>query len=235
MKRVFTALLLLLIYINVSAQGSKRVKNLPNYDQRLWHFGFTVGCNQMGFRIDRCDDFFDRSDIWGIEATKFTGFHLGPISNLRLNRYLDLRMMFNLSFNQRDLTYYYKEADQTKMLNHNMSIHSTMLEFPVCIKYKAERWVNFAPYVIAGFNYKYDIGAKKEPKAEELPKIKLQSHDPSLEWGGGFDIYMQYFKLSVELKYSMGFNNILKYDDSMYTNSINKLTSNALILSLHFE
>jgi hypothetical protein len=109
------------------------------------------------------------------------------------------------------------------------------LEFPVHFKFKAERWGNFAPYLIAGGCYKYDLSAGKSKNGEELP-IKLLKHDPCAEWGGGFDFYLQYFKLSVELKYSLGFYNTLdKSLNNEYTNSINKLTSNAMILSLHFE
>lgn len=235
MKKITILALLISLAIPTLAQRHRIVKNLPNYDQKTWHFGFTVGGNNMGFRIDKCDDFFDRGDIYGIEAEKKTGFHIGPIANYRLGKYFDLRGMFYLSFNQRDLIYYYKEDGSNEMLSHRMMINSTMLEFPVCIKYKAERYGNVAPYLVAGACYKYDLGANKAVKASELPKIKLMKHDPCAEWGGGLDFYLQYFKLSVELKYSLGWKNMVKYDDTMYTNCINKLTSNALMLSLHFE
>ncbi|MBR6277789.1 MAG: PorT family protein [Bacteroidales bacterium] len=233
--RIICILILIFLGSDLSAQYSKTVKNLPQYDNKLWHFGFTVGCNNMGFKIDRSDDFFALEDMYGIEAEKFTGFHIGPISSLRICKYLDLRMMFNLSFNQRDLVYYFMEGDKTEMKNHRMSINSTMLEFPVLFKYKAERWGNFSPYLVAGANYKYDLAADKKPRPEEMPKIKLLKHDPCAEWGAGFDIYLQYFKLSLELKYSVGLLNTLKRDNTPYTDCINKLSSNALIFSIHFE
>ena len=235
MKKVVLYIFLILFPVCAFAQRGGTPKNLPNYDNRLWHFGFTLGGNRMGFRVDKDDEFFSRSDIYGIEAEKFTGFHIGPISNLRLNRFMDLRMLFNLSFNQRDLIYYYIDTKTESMQSHRMSLTSTMLEFPVHIKYRAERWGDFAPYLIAGGSYKYDLTAGRKPKDDELPKIKLSRHDPSVEWGGGFDFYLQYFKLSIELKYSVGLKNTVVYDGTPYTECIGRLSSNALIFSLHFE
>ncbi len=239
MKRIIFSIFLVFSAVSVFAQSSKTVKNLPNYDNRLWHFGFTVGGNNMGFKIDKCDDFFAGKDVYGIEAEKHTGFHIGPISNLHLTRFVDFRMLFDLSFNQRDLVFYYAggsdKSEKKIMQNERVSLTSTLLEFPVHFKFKAERWGNFAPYLIAGGCYKYDLSAGKSKNGEELP-IKLLKHDPCVEWGGGFDFYLQYFKLSVELKYSLGFYNTLdKSLNNGYTNSINKLTSNAMIFSLHFE
>jgi hypothetical protein len=239
MRKVFLLLVLFFAVSGVFAQRSRVVKNLPNYDNRVWHFGFTLGGNNMGFKVDKCDGFFEGRSIYGIEAGKHTGFHIGPVSNLHLGRFVDFRMLFDLSFNQRDLIFYYVSVDKSEkrsMQQETVALTSTMLEFPVHFKFKAERWGNFAPYIIAGGSYKYDLSAGKKQKNSDELKIKLLKHDPCAEWGGGFDFYLQYFKFSVELKYSVGLLNTLdKTAHTEYSNNINKLTSNALILSLHFE
>jgi len=234
-KKLLLAIILLMCFVSTtSAQRSNTIKNLPNYDNRLWHFGFSLGGNNMGFKVDKMDGFFDKEDIYGIEVEKHTGFHIGPISNLHLGRFFDFRMLFDLSFNQRDLVFYYREPDKKNMLNKTVSITSTLLEFPVHFKYKAERWGNFAPYLIAGGCYKYDLAAGKSKK-EEDNIIRLSKHDPCIEWGGGFDFYLQYFKLSIELKYSLGILNTHDKSESAFSNYINKLSSNALVFSLHFD
>ena len=248
MQRIFVFIFVILFPLCAFSQRTSLPKNLPNYDNRLWHFGFTLGGNFMGFRVDKADGFFSDITVYGVECERFTGFHIGPVSNLRLGRFFDFRMLFDLSFNQRDLVFYYMDAltnsDKVNtpsnfgtgsMQTHRMSLTSTMLEFPFHIKYKAERWGNFSPYLIAGGCYKYDLTAGGKAKPDEGDKIRLKRHDPSVEWGGGFDFYLPYFKLSVELKYSVGLLNTLEKDESPYTQSINKLTSNALIFSLHFE
>ena len=227
------AILLLAVAFDASAQH-RSMRNLHDYNNKLWHFGFSVGINTMNFGVTKCDDFYALTDVYGVESKKYTGFHVGPISNLRLNRYFDFRMLFDLSFNQRDLVYYYYENEtSTQILNQTLSVNSTLLEFPFHFKYRAERMHNFAPYLIAGGNIRYDLTGSK-PKEGELT-VKLTKIDPCVEWGGGFDFYLPYFKFSIEVKYSMGINNCLQYDDTMYTKVIKDLKSNALLISFHFE
>ena len=233
MKHLYIlSLLIILSVFNASAQRSMR--NLPDYNNKLCHFGFSVGINSMTFGVTQSDDFFERADIYGVEAKKYVGFHVGPVANLRLNRYFDFRVLFDLSFNQRDLEYYYYPTpEQSAISTETININSTLLEFPVQFKYRAERLHNVAPYVIAGGNLRYDLTAGK-PKEGELA-VKLKKMDPCVEWGGGLDFYLQYFKFSIELKYSMGLDNCLEYDDTPYTQVIKDLRSNALVLSFHFE
>ncbi len=225
---------LILAVLNTSAQKAK-VKNLPNYDSKTWHFGFLLGMNNLGFNIKNSDNFYELTDVYGVDAVKYTGFHLGPLSNLRLCNYLDLRMMFNLSFNQRDLMFHYVErkGENPVMSVHTMSINSTMLEFPVQLKYKAQRMNNFAPYIIMGGNFRYDLNGGNDEGDES--QLQLRKIDPCVEWGVGFDCYLQFFKLSVELKYGMGLLNTFVPNGSMYSNSIKSLKSNAWTISLHFE
>lgn len=235
MKRIIViAVALILAVLDLQAQKAQ-IKNLPNYDSKTWHFGFTIGMNNLGFNIKNADDFYENTDVFGVDAVKYTGFHLGPLSNLRICNYLDLRMMFNLSFNQRDLMFHYVERKGEKpvMSVHTMSINSTMLEFPVQLKYKAQRMNNFAPYLIAGGNFRYDLNGGNDEGDES--QFQFRKIDPCVEWGVGFDCYLQFFKLSVELKYGLGLLNTFEPNNSIYSNSIKSLRSNGWTISLHFE
>jgi len=231
-RMIACAVVLLLAVSNICAQKRNVIKNLPNYDYKTWHFGFSIGTNNLGFRVDRADEFMELSNVYGVDAVKYSGFHVGPLSNLRLNKYMDLRMMFDLSFNQRDLVYHIV-LDKGTMDVRTMQIRSTMLEFPVLIKYKAERINNFAPYVVAGGTFRYDLSAGKNPEDEEA--VRLKHIDPCLSFGGGFDFYLQYFKLAIELRYNLGLLNTLQPDGGIYTGCLKSLKSNGITLSLHFE
>lgn len=215
----------------------KGMKNLPNYDLKTWHFGFTLGTTSMGFRIDRADRFMQQNGIYGIEAGKYTGFHIGPISNLRLNKYMDLRMLIDLSFNQRDLIYYTlkenRKSEKKEIEKRVMQIRSTMLEFPIMIKYKAERINNFSPYIIAGGNFRYDLSGGKTSDDDEA--IVLEKIDPAITFGGGADFYLPYFKFSIEVRYSLGLLDTVKRDGREYTDCLKSLKSNAITVSFHFE
>lgn len=235
MKRIFTIILALIIAVADVCAQKARIKNLPNYDNKTWHFGFSLGTNNLGFNITKADNFYETTDVYGVDAVKYTGFHLGPLSNLRLCKYLDLRMMFNLSFNQRDLVFHYVDTkgENRILCQHTMKISSTMLEFPVQLKYKAQRMNNFAPYVLAGANFRYDLNGGDDNGGDD--QLQLKKIDPCIEWGIGFDCYLQFFKLSVELKYGLGIMDTFSPNGSMYSNSIKSIKSSGWTLSLHFE
>jgi len=234
------ALIILILFLStVLFSQQAKVKNLRYHDQQPVHFGFTVGLNYMDFTIHKSGLFLnDTVNMYSIENKIGPGFHLGPIVNFRLGNFFDLRFLINLSFGQRNLVY--------KMVNTNgdgsfpyeekiMNLPSTFIEVPLLLKYKAARLNNIRPYVIAGANLKYDLSARKKPKPSELPKIQLNEFDVYADMGFGIDWYLQYFKLSTELKYCLGFMDMLERDGTIYSSTLDKLTSKMFMLSFHFE
>lgn len=94
---------------------------------------------------------------------------------------------------------------------------------------------NQRPYLIGGVACRIDIS---KTGVEDLVRLKKLS--TYVEAGMGWDMYLQFFRLSTELKFSFGLNNIL--DDGpkdtqkqVYTNAFSQLTSDMFILSFHFE
>jgi hypothetical protein len=225
----------------ISHAQQKHIQNLPDFEYRWLHFGFTIGTNVMDFGITKADDFFNENtfnQIYSIECQSNTGFHLGPVSNLHLGEYFDLRLLINLSFGQRNLTYLTVDdtaSQNPSLTSHTMKLASTYLEFPLLLKYKAMRLNNYKPYLIAGINPKIDLAAQKKIKEEEMPKIRLKNVDLAWEIGFGIDFYLPYFKFSPEIKYSRGINDMIVRDKTQYTSSIKKMNSNIWMLSFHFE
>ena len=236
----FTTILLVFLTTLIHAQEKKQ-QNLPDYEQKWLHFGFTIGTNVMNFNIDRADNFFNQDEfnqIYAIESTSHTGFHLGPVTNVHLGEYFDFRLLVNLSFTQRDLSYLVVEdtlATNPELSKHTMKISSTYLEFPMLIKYKAMRLNNYRPYLIAGINPKIDLAAQKKIKEDEMPKIRLKNLDVAWEIGAGIDFYLPYFKFSTEIKYSVGVLNMAEPDDTQFTSSMKNMRSKAWMISFHFE
>jgi len=243
-KKLFLLLLVLLVF-DASAQKS-RVKNLPKYDARVLHFGFALGLDNFDFTIRNSDDFFIKDAngnyiidrIYGIENQTTNGFHIGPISNLRINKYFDVRFLILLTFGQRDLNYKIAQDPRTEeepFRIHTMKIESTFVEFPLLLKFKSKRLNNFRPYLIGGINPKLDLAAQKEIDDEEKPKIRLHDFDVYWEIGFGIDFYLMYFKFSTELKFSVGLRNVLVYDDTQFTDAIQRMSSKMFVLSFNFE
>jgi hypothetical protein len=242
MKKTFFLLSIFLFSIHYLKAQEEKVKNLQKYDRKLLHFGFTIGLNSADFYIRNADDFFTVKgigDIYSVSNVQSLGFHLGPISDLRLGDNFNLRFLVNLTFCQRDLSYTVL-SDTTStgsyvFTTHDMKLASTFVEFPLLLKYRAKRINNYRPYIIGGINYKMDLASKKKIKEEEMPKIRLLQNDIYYEIGFGIDFYTQYFKFSPEIKFGVGLNNVMVPDNTPYTSSIKYIKSNVVMLSFHFE
>lgn len=230
-KRV---LILAFILLSLHAQAQKKkVLNTPHYDLDVLHFGFTVGLNSMDFDIYHSPKLMTFDSVYAVNAVRQAGFNLGIVSNLRLMPYLDLRFLPGITFGQRNMEYLMRGPNG--FYYKTMKIESTFLEFPLLLKYKAKRINNYRPYLIAGLNYRIDLAANKEIKEELKPMILLERHDLYYELGFGIDYYLPYFKFATEIKYAVGLNNLMRPDGTQYSSAIEKLLSNLVLVSFHFE
>ncbi len=230
-----------LLFSNTYSQKNELIKNLPKHDRKWLHFGFTVGFGTADFYIRNSDNFFDISqigEIYSVENKQNMGFHLGPISNLRLGKYFDLRLLFNLTFSERTMQYVVltdtTEQGSFVFKDYEMHLSSTFLEFPLLIKFKSKRINNYRFYVLGGFNFKLDLASKKKIPQNELPKIRLKRSDLSFEIGFGIDMYTPYVKISPEIKFGAGLFNMIYPDNTQYTGAIKYMKSKMFMISLHF-
>jgi hypothetical protein len=231
LKKYFFVLFVL-FSATVSAQLPK-VKNLPTYDDKVLHFGFTLGLNTMDFSIQRSMLGVQHDTIADVSRIE-PGFHVLIVSDLRLGEYFDLRFQPGISFGQRNLNFMH----DGKSINE-MKVESNFLDFPLLLKYKAKRLNNFRPYLLGGFSVRYDMAAKKGYDEQTDVYIRLKPMDFYYELGGGADFYLPYFKFSMELKLAIGMRDVLVHDPApnheIFVNSIDRLTSNLVMLSFHFE
>lgn len=223
----------LLTGINSFSQKYKKPQNLPRYDFQKIHFGFTLGINELNFNIKKNSNTIVNDTLKTINTKSQKGFNLGIVSNIRISKFTDLRFVPALIFGERHL--YYGFSDSLIINNTIKKIESTILDFPIYIKYKSERYNNFRTYIISGLKYSMDIASqdKIDDNGEDI--VKLKRNDLIGEIGFGIDIYLEYFKFSPQIKISYGVLNLLKQDQSIYTQSINRLTTNGWMLSFTFE
>ena len=214
-------------------QKYKKPHNLPRYDFQKIHFGFTLGINNLNFNLQENSKTTNNDTLKTLHTKSQKGFNLGIVSNLRISKYTDLRFVPALIFGERHL--YYGFSDSLGINNTIKKIESTMLDFPIYIKYKSERYNNFRTYIISGIKYSMDIASqdKINDNGEEI--VKLKRNDLMGEIGFGIDIYLEYFKFSPQIKISYGILNLLTKDQTIYTQSINRLTTNGWMLSFTFE
>ena len=208
-----------------------KVQNLPKYDHQWIHFGFTLGINNADFIIHPSPDIKKLDSVYVVESQAQKGFNLGIVSNLRLGYYFDLRFIPALSFSQRKLEYTLTGKNLKPVLIIK-NVESTFLEFPLSVKYKSVRVNNGRAYVMGGAKFSIDL-ASQEDVEEDI--VKLKKYDYSYEIGFGLDFYLQYFKFSPEIKLSFGINDMLVKDETIFSQSIDKLNSKILFLSFTFE
>ncbi len=215
------------------SQRHKKPQNLPRYDFKKIHFGFTLGINSLNFHINKNNDFLINDTLLTMLAEDQKGFNLGIVSNLRLGRYTDLRFIPTLVFGERILNY--KFNNQSNLTLQDKRIESTLIDFPISFKYKSARYNNFRTYVICGVKYSLDIASQSEIDDEGQEIVKLNNHDLMIEGGFGIDFYLQYFKFSPQIKLSHGIINVLSKDNTLYTETINNLKTTSWMLSFTFE
>jgi len=213
----------------------RKVINLPKYDMKPYHFGFIIGVNQMFFSLKTVDDLLPIDSLYSIRADPELGFNIGIVTNLRLGDHFDLRFIPTLSFGERNLIYTLGVHDSI-FIEVPKKVESTYLDFPLNIKFKSHRVNNFRAYVMTGFKYSLDLASKaKDKDTDDEIHIKLYKNDYSFEFGVGFEFYATFFKFGTELKMSYGMRDLLKREDNIYTDGIDKLSSKIFQISLTFE
>ena len=223
-----------LIQFNLSGQKQKP-KNESWYDEKLIHFGFSLGFNAMDFKITPSQSYLVSDSLYP-EVTKLNpGINIQIVTDLRPAKYMDIRFLPGVSFGQRTIRYYKNQI----LYNEQQRLESSFLEFPLLLKLKGDRMNNVRPYVVGGINYRYDLAAKKDFDDEKPVYIRIKKPDLYYEFGAGLDFYLPYFKMSVELKMSNGVSDVLikEYDPRHpeYGNAIEKMKSQIWVLSFHFE
>ena len=231
---IFRLLLIVILPIQSLAQKHPKLQNLPRYDNKKIHFGFTMGLNTMDFRIKPIENISDLDSLYVLEAQNQKGFNLGIVSNLRLGKAFDLRFLPRLVFSERIIEYSFIDRDR-KIYTETKPIESTFIDFPLLVKYKSERYNNFRTYVLSGLKYGMDIASQKDIDDDGEKLVKLKKNDLGVEIGFGMDFYLEYFKFSSQIKLTYGILNLLSEDETVYTKSVNRLTTNSWMLSFTFE
>ncbi len=241
MKKTLYIFLLVLLTTQGFAQ-QKKILNNQAYDKKMFHLGFTLGTNQMNYRIfpDSTLLLTGLADsVYNVESHGTVGINLGVVSELRMGNYLSLRFLPGLMFGQRNLVYQMRKPGSPRFeptLNeYIMKVSSIYIDAPLLLKYKAKRINNYRPYLIGGMAVRYDLDTRRIARDNDDYSINQIPLDYFYEFGFGVDFFLVYFKFAAEFKYSFGMRNILREEPTEYCTAIDALKSRMFILSFHFE
>ena len=224
--------------------------NLPRFYKQKIHFGFTIAGNSADFRITPIpnsqlpDTVIDESryKIQTVYSKPSKGFAIGLVADARLFEYVRLRFTPNISFATRGIEYMMATSDRDSSKVFEKTVESVFLIFPMEMKIQSKRQSNFSAYVIGGGGYSLDLSARKKAGsgstggANQLNEnVKILRDDFFYSAGAGTDFYLQYFKLGLEVKLLIGTKNLMKVENSVFTNSIDKIRSRMVVFSITFE
>ena len=249
MKKQFFIFLLSLLPCTIMAQ---RGMNRPYIDDKVFHFGFSLGVNFMDYSFqnvpqpltgaikDAQDMPTDLENAYIHTRCSYMvpGFTVGFIADVRLCRYLNLRLIPQLHFADREFYYKYETVnDNGELIESPDKYKTTLLSIPIAIplelKWSAERYGNVRPYCTIGGGVSYNcLEDRKKPL---IPK-RL---DYFMEIGAGCDFYFSWFKLCPQIKYQLGFANLAPehYPQGEPLNSaaISRMRSHAICIVFNFE
>ena len=242
-KRPFLVTILICLSFSCGAYSQyptvkERIINLPNFDKKPIHYGYFLGLNQYDFKFEYINNFYKELNYKDISVIPKTGFVVGLIGDIRINKYLNLRFEPGLYYSSRELKYpefteFTKESDQRR------EIKSTYIHLPLLIKVSAKRINNFKPFVIAGISTDFNLSSNQKNRNDNAGNIfRVTDQNLNYELGLGFDFYLYYFKFSPSLRGIFSFQNELIPDadpTSPWTGKINKMLSRGIAVIITFE
>ena len=234
MKRfVYLLFIALFAAAQLSAQ-TRKVQNRPYIDQWRWHYGLLVGLHVQDYKIVNNGFITEDGEAWFADVPEYSpGFSVGVLGELYLNKYMALRFIPTLSFGDKRVVWREQETGETQ----SQQVRSAYVGVPVDVKFAAERFNNYRPYVMLGIAPTVDLTIKK------ARPLLVKPFDCFIEVGVGCDIYLPFFKLIPELKFCFGLANLIDKkrtdltDNSLmkFTESIDKVKSRMISLTFYFE
>ena len=212
--------------------------NLPDHDQKKFHFGINLGINRSHFSFTHHPLFLQQDSVMVVESVNSSGLNLAWLVNLNLTPHLDIRTFpLDLTFTEKAFEYKltYPDRPGGEDTITQKKIQSISLTFPIQLKFSSDRIGNFKVYMLGGVKAEYDMASNAGArKAEDL--IKLNRLDYGVEAGLGFHFYFPYFVMTPELKVGWGLGNLHYRDPNLkFSNVMDKINSRTITFSLTVE
>ena len=248
MKRCLIILLVTCVATLQMTAQDRKVQNKPYIDLRPMHFGIHVGLNlqdiefqNVGPQTITLEDGTILQQTIDCDADRWNaGFSVGVLADLRLSNHLNLRITPTMHFGAKHLVFRNLTDLDPEGFPHEetQDLKNTYISFPVDLKFSAERWNNYRPYLIAGVNPMINLSGKDQDF------IRLKRADTYLEIGLGCDLYLPFFKLIPELKFCYSLtdaldhnhaNELMDVNKRIYANAVNRGQTKMIVLTFYFE
>ena len=245
LRHIAVVALLLVLGCGVAhAQDNDMILNRPYADTKRIHLGFSVGMNFQNLAITNNGHVTDDDEEWYADVPAHSpGFSVNVLADYRIAEHFNLRVSPGLYFGNKVVRFLNhrgnpESLDQTHY-KQSQNVKSTYIVVPLDLKMSAKRYHNMRPYFTTGVMYAGDLAKDRSEQ------YKLKNSDVMFTMGMGCDFYMPFFKLCPEVKFCFGLKNLLERnrpdlaeDDAdvyRFTESVNKITSNMVVVTFFFE
>jgi len=214
------------------AQDKKRKSlfavHLSDYDDRALHYGFFLAGHNTQMKRDYSQSFVDgRDTVYAVNPKGALGYGIGFIVSYAFDPQFDVALLPSFAYYERSVDYRFTSGRYNAQV-----IESGFLEFPVLMRYKSLRRGNVRAYMVGGVKPAVEIGSNKKDKGTRA--LRTNNVDFSVDYGFGFDLFYEYFKLSPELRFSHGITNMLVKDNNIYSAALQRLSSHTVSFYLYF-
>ena len=232
-KKIIYILLLLVLPLSSMAQ-ERKVQNKPYIDYRRLHYGVFVGTHFQDVEFVNNGFITENGEVWCTDVAEYSpGLSVGVLADLRLNNHFSLRVLPTMHFGQNNVQFREQNTGEVS----RQQLKTTYIAVPLHVKFAAERFNNYRPYITVGASPMVNLTVKKQKQ------LLVKRFDTMVEVGFGCDFYLPFFKLIPELKFSFSPLNILQKERKdlldanllKYTQSLDGMSSNMIILSFYFE
>ena len=246
-RRIIIITALACAILTATAQ-ERKIQNKPYIDLRPMHFGILVGMNLQDIEFENIgpqtitlDDGTTQESTILCDADKWNaGFSVGVLADLRLSQHLNLRFAPSMHFGAKHLMFRnLTETDsEGRPMEATQDMKNTYIALPIDLKFSAQRWNNYRPYITAGVSPMINLTSKNQEY------IQLKRSDFFVEVGLGVDLYLPFFKLIPELKFCYSLRDALDHDHAgelqdanqrKYTNAVSRGASKMIVLTFYFE
>lgn len=233
LKKIIYILFLLVLPFSTLAQ-ERKVQNKPYIDYRRLHYGFFVGTHFQDIEFVNNGFVTENGEMWFTDVAQYSpGLSVGVLADLRLSGNFSLRILPTMHFGQNNVQF--REQTSGEVLRQQLK--TTYIAVPLHVKFAAERFNNYRPYITVGASPMVNLTVKKQKQ------LLVKRFDTMVEVGFGCDFYLPFFKLIPELKFSFSPLNILQQERSdlldanllKYTQSLDGMSSKMITLSFYFE
>ena len=241
-------MVILLLTALLASGQERKVQYKPYIDLRPMHFGILVGLNMQDIELENVgpqtltlDDGTQTQQTIVCEDDRWnSGFSVGVMADMRLGKHLNLRFSPTMHFGAKHLIFHNltQRTPEDRPMEARQDLKNTYIALPIDLKFSAERWNNYRPYLVAGVSPMLNLTGKDQDY------IRLKRTDTYLEIGMGCDFYLPFFKLIPELKFCYSLRDALDHDHAndlmdvnkrLYTNAVTSGHSKMIVLTFYFE